>query len=380
MRKIATICLCMAILLSGCGKQKQKEQPPVTPPSVSEQKKKTEDKQREKGVVEQLCKLSETGEIVAAKQNDNSLLCVQRKEDAIKLVILDVKTGKMIEKKLSSVLLGRIEIEQTGEHIVLYDQNRNIIIMNQDLEIVDSLTIKNKVVDGVLRNYCVLPGSKKIVYFKEVLKNGEWYQEVNECDYSGKNKKQICRIEDVTKSVGKVNQLTQILVGESERALFFCGLYYKTANEDETSIPCFGVIELETGKITAVQEEKIYGQLMKNKMMFVDGLKEKGKPCSGYVTCLNENGEQEKYTFRNRVESQEVMVSDKETYYLSYEKRDEGSTEVTCYSFAHGEYQWEKKVPHYVAALWYFEEPKMLLYSYYDDNHNLCFKKEDAKK
>lgn len=380
MRGIVAVCLCMAILLSGCEKQKQKEQPSVTSSSVFEQKKETKDKQKEKGVVEQLYKLSETGEIVAIEHNDNSLLCVLREKDTIKIIVMDVKTGEQIDKKLSSMLLGRIEIEQTGEYIVLYDQNQNVVIVNQDLEIVDSFTIKNKWVDGVCRNYCVLPRSKKIAYFKEVLKNGEWYQEVNECDYKGKKKKQICRIEDVTKSVGKVNQLTQLLVGKSEKALFFCGLYYKTANEDETSIPCFGVIELETGKITAVQEEKIYGQLLKNKLMFVDGLKEKGKPCSGYVTCLTENGNQEKYTFRNKEESQEVMVSDKEAYYLSYEKRDEDSTKVTCYSFVNGEYQWEKEIPHYVAALWYFEEPKMLLYSYYDDNHNLCFKKEDVKK
>ncbi len=382
MRRIAAVCLCMAILLSGCGKQPKQEKTPVTTsPSVSEQEKETENTQKGKGVVEQLQKLSETGEIVAVEQNENSLLCVQSGKDTTKFVVVDVKTGERVEKTLPFLLLGNIEIQQNDEYTVLYDVDQKVVVLNQDWDVVDSLIIKDKILDGYGRNYCVLPRSEKIVYFKEVLKNGEWYQEVNECNYKGNKKKQICRIEDVTKSVGEVNQLTELMVAENEKTLYFCGLYHKTANPDESSNPCFGSIDCTSGKVTAIQEEKTYGQLLKNKMMFMDGLREKGTPSSGYITCLDENGREEKYTVRRKEESQQVIVSDKETYYLSYEKNDEeSSTKITCYSFVKSERQWEKKLSYYVADLWYFEDGKMLLYSYYDGDHNLCFKKEDINK
>ncbi len=381
MRRIVAICLCMAILLSGCGKQPKQEQLPVTSPSISEQEKEVENIQKGNEVVEQLQKLSETGEIVAVEQNENSLLCVQSGKDTTKLVVVDVKTGEQVEKKLPFLLLGSIEMQQNDEYTVLYDADQKVVVLNQDWEVVDSLIIKDKLLDGYGRNYCVLPRSEKIVYFQEVLKNGEWYQEVNECDYKGKKKKQICRIEDVTKSVGKVNMLTNLMISENEKMLYFCGLYYKTANPDESGNPCFGSIDCTSGNVTALQEEKTYGQLMKNKMMFMDGLREKGIPSSGYITCLDENGHVEKYTVQKKEESQEVIVSDKETYYLSYEKDDEAcSTKITCYSFAKNEWQWEKKLSYYVANLWYLEDAKMLLYSYYDENRNLCFEKEDISK
>lgn len=383
MRKIVMGCLCVAIVLSGCGGEKKNPQPSLAIPStsVSEQKKEqeTEDQKKEKNVVERLNKLSKAGEVVAAGQSDTSLFLVCIKKAAVKIVSVDMKTGEFVEKKLPSMLSGRIEIEQTDAHIVLYDQNRNVIILNQDLEVADSITIKSKLTDGIGRNYCVLPHSRKIVYFIEDIKNGEWYQEVNECDYKGKKTKQICRIEDVDKSVGTLNRITKLQVGKSGRTLFFCGSYFKTANEDETSSPCFGVIELETGKITAIQEEKTNGSLMKDKMMFTDGLKEKGESSSGYVTCLTEQGKQEKYTFQKQEESQEVTVSDKENYYLSYEKREEGTTKITCYSFLDGACQWEKEVKHHAAYVWYFEEEKMLMYSYYEDHH-LVFEKENVTK
>lgn len=382
MHKIVTICLSVVILLCGCGSKGiqntpvQTEVPVPTAASESELQKNPQNMQE---IVQQLNQVSETGAMVAIVQGENSLFCVQKEKEKNIVCYWDLITGSSIKKDLPCSLMRKGDVQQTEGRVVFYGDNKKVIVVDQEFNVVDELTIKDKLVDGIDRNYCVLPNEKKIVYTKEMLKNGEWYQEVNECDYNGKNKRQICRIEDAAKSVGEVNQITGLVVSKNEKILFFCGLYHKTTDVDETSFPCFGEINRDTGEVVSIQEEKSPGQLLGNKMMFVDGLREKGVSSSGYIICLDENGRQEKYLFDKKEESQEVIVSDGGNYYLSYERMEEGMTRISCYSFKKSTYQWTREISKYVSEIWYFEQAKVLLYAFYDDEGNLCLEKEDIK-
>lgn len=373
MHKFVVICLCVMIFLCGC--EGEEIQPTPNSSFGVKHKDKVQSKDTQK-IVKQLNKISKTGELVTIVQNQNSLFCVQKNNENDIVYCLDLESDNLIKSALPYSMGGKVEIQCTGEYIVLYDKNQKVVIMDSHLDILNDFTIKEKIIDGLRRNYCVLPNAEKIVYTKEILKNKEWYQEVNECDYSGKNKRQICKIEDVTKNVGKVNEITQLVVAEDEKTLFFFGSYFKTASENETSIPCFGQINRIEGDVISVQEEKEQGQLCGNTMMFVDGLCEKGTTPSGYITCLDEQGNQEKYSFRRKEESQEVIISNEGTYYLSYVRKEDETSDVTCYSFNKSAYQWKKKLTHYVFDLWYFEQEKLLLYSYYTDNGKLCFQGE----
>lgn len=386
MRRIITASLFIIIILCGCGNQEVPSLPvPSGPPAVvasptskaSIEASPDEGQQKPKEMIKQLNKILAKGENVAVVQEKNSLSFVQKEQEKNKVYRWDLKTGGMEKKELSCSLTGRCEVQKTEGHIVFYISGEKVVIMDRSFQFVDELTIKDKILDGINRNFCVLPKDKKIVYTKERLKNGEWYQEVNECDYSGQNKRQICRIEGAMKSVGELNGIGKLTVSENEKILYFTGLYFKSKNENETSLPCFGEISCDTGKVTAVQEEKYFGQLMENKMMFVDGLREKGVTPSGYITCLDEKGVQEKCAFQRKEESQEVIVSDEGNYYLSYERMDDQRrTKVSGYSFPKNTFQWEELLSHYVSEIWYFEQAKMLLYTYYDDETNLYLEGE----
>lgn len=396
MRRIKFLCLSIVLILCGCENQKSQLTPvptevsnltaspltasPLTAsPLMASPEPDPEDHQRNlKGIAQQLEQVSEKGEIVTVAQGKNSLFCVQKKKERTIVHYWDLKTGIREKKELSCSLTGRVDVQQTEGYVVLYTNEKEVIVLDQDFHEVSELTIKDSFVDGWNRNYCVLPGDKKIVYTKEKLKHGEWYQEVNECDYNGRNQRLICRIEDMGKSVGKVNRIAELAVSQHEKTLFFTGMYFKTNDKDETSLPCFGEINRDTGKVVSVQEEKNFGHLMGNKMMFVDGLREKGVSSSGYITCLDENGVKENYIFQKKDESQEVIVSDEGNFYLSFERMDnESRTKISCYSFQQSKFQWKKELPQYVSEIWYFEQAKMLLYSYYDDDRNLFFEQED---
>lgn len=373
MHKVVAVCLLMSILFCGCGREEMQSEIQSEPISTAVPETGLQQSQlKPQKIVEQLNQVSATGEIVAIVQREDSLFCVQKEREKSIVYSWDLKTGDKTKKELSCSLLGS-DVQLTEGYVVFYEDSEKAIVLDQKFSVVDEITIKDKIADGLERNYCVLPGEKRIVYTKEMIKNGEWYQEVNECDYSGKNKRRICRIEDAAKSVGKVNEITKLAVSNDEKNLFYSGLYFKAKDKNETSSPCFGEISRETGEVVSVQEEKSPCHLLGNKMIFVDGLREKGVSSSGYITCLDENGMQEKYSFRKKEESQEVSISDEGNYYLGYEKMDKGLTKVSCYSFKKGAYQWERELPQYVSGIWYFEQPKMLLYAYYDDERKLCF-------
>lgn len=391
MRRIITAGLFIILILCGCGNQEVPPSPvpsspalaappasaapsSAAPPASKESPESSPDEGRQKPqeMIKQLNQVLAKGKTVAVLQEKNSLSFVQKEQEKNKVYRLDLKTGGIEKTELSCSLTGRCEVQKTEGYVVFYLSGEKVVIMDRSFQFVDELTIKDKILDGMNRNFCVLPKDKKIVYTKERLKNGECYQEVNECDYSGQGKRQICRIEGAMKSVGELNRIGELIVSENEKILYFTGLYFKTKNENETSLPCFGKINRDTGKVTAVQEEKYFGQLMGNKMMFVDGLREKGITPSGYITCLDENGRQEKCSFQRKEESQEVIVSDEGNDYLSYEKMDdERRTKVSGYAFQKNTFQWEKELPHYVSEIWYFEQAEMLLYTYYDDEGNL---------
>lgn len=379
MRRIITASLFVILILCGCGNQEVPPSPDpslpalaASPSAASPESSSDEGRQKPQEMIKRLNQILVKGETVAVLQEKNSLSFVQKEQKKNKVYRLDLKTGGIEKKELSCSLAGRCEVQKTEDHIVFYTSGEKVIIMDRSFQFVDELTIKDKILDGMSRNFCVLPKDKKIVYTKVRLKNGECYQEVNECDYNGRDKRQICRIEGAMKSVGELNWIGKLTVSENEKILYFTGLYYKSKNEDETSLPCFGKISRDTGKVTAVQEEKYFGQLMGNKMMFVDGLQEKGVTPSGYITCLDENGRQEKCAFQRKEESQEVIVSDEGNDYLSYERMDdERRTKVSGYSFQKNTFQWKKQLPHYVSEIWYFEQSEMLLYTYYDDEGNL---------
>lgn len=377
MYKAAAVCLVVAVLFCGCGTDEIQQEPVPTAVEMPEAKVQKKEWKPQK-MVRQLNRVSAAGGIVAVLQRENSLLCIQSGKGKSTIYRWDSGNGDRTKKELACSLPGGGDVQFTEGYVVFYDEQEKAIVLDQEFNIIDKITIRNKMADGLDRNYCVLPGEKKIVYAKTVLKKGSWYQAVNECDYNGKDKRQICRIEcDQSKNVGKVNEIIKLAVSEDEKTLFYSGLYFKTTDENEISSPCFGGISRDTGEVVSVQEEKYPSHLLGNKMIFVDGLKEKGVSSSGYISCIDGNGAQEKYSFRKKEESQEVIVSDGENYYLGYEKMDQGTTRVSCYSFEKGAYQWERKIPEYVLGIWYFEQAKMLLYTYYDEERKICFKKED---
>ncbi len=383
MRRVSFLCLFIMILLGGC----EKHQIPLTSdaPSGSKEPKATPgatqqiQKQKSQDVVEQLKRQSKTGWVAAFVQGESSLFFVQNGDGKDIVFCLDIETGEFKQKELPLVLGKRIEMQHTESYTVIYDDNRNVIVLDSGLNLVRQLRIKKKLLDGWNRNYCVLPRAKKIVYTRDVRENGEWYQEINECNYAGKKNRQICRlIDNPQKSFGKTNELTDLFVPEDETALFFQGLYYTTADRDSPNAPCFGKVDRTSGDIVSVQEEKGRSLGFGNAMVFADGLQERGVVPSGYITCLDTQGNESRHTFRRKEESQEVAVSDRGTYYLSYETDDdEGTTDVSCYSFDQSAFQWERHLRHYVSDLWYFEQERMLLYTYYDDDMHLHFGKEE---
>ena len=171
-KSIVVICLSAAIILCGCGGKKvQLSSVPTSAPESE-----TEIKQKKPlQIAEQLNHVSATGEIAAFVQGKNSFFCLKREKGKNVIFSWNLKTGRRTKKALSCSLVGRIEVQQTKGFIVFYDENKKIVVIDNNFIIKDELTVKNKLVDGFHRNYCVLPNEKKIVYTKEKLKNGQWY-------------------------------------------------------------------------------------------------------------------------------------------------------------------------------------------------------------
>lgn len=376
MHRIIVICLVAAMLMIGCQSPQKKVLPVVTATATAETGAQSGSKNTF-SIVDSLNKVSEQGDIVATVQEKNSFFIFVSKDEKNIIYHWNLENGKQIKRKLGSILVGNIDVQKNKGYYVFYDQNQKVVVTDANFKTLDIVNIKNSMLNGSSeRNYCVLPGKKKIVYTREVLKGGQWYQEVIECVYKGKKKRQICKIEDVDKNIGKVNSISQLVPSEDEKDLFFTGLYFKTRNANETSSPCFGVINGQSGSITAVQEEKNLAHLMENTMVFTDGLKEKGVLSSGYITCLSETGTKKQYYLDKKEESQEVTVSDHGNYYIGYERFDDDRTELSGYLFKESGRKWKAKISHSVWGIWFFEDERMLLYSYYDENQKLCFGRE----
>lgn len=252
------------------------------------------------------------------------LILIQDGENG-KGYFFDIGTKKNIAVIENVPLASEFRVSCYPENIVLLASSGECFVFDEKYVLQEKFNTYNKFYFGMMKSICVLPKSKKLIYSKDVL--GEkflWC--MYSVGYTNKDKKRILALEQGAKNLNYVNSCTNVAVSDDETYLFFQGGYCSTVNEQEKY--CYGYYDIKSEKIKVYYDERTEKIAAKNMLLageeayFYDGMLEE-KDYTGNIYCIGQNGNQTTWKLHDKREGENVILSDKENYIITYYWKDE---------------------------------------------------------
>lgn len=226
--------------------------------------------------------------------NDETLLlqCMNRESEEYVYYILEYGEGEEILRPITIPLVGTVDCYTYEDSVVLYDTGNHVIVMNRQLETLNEITVPEEIHPirnfGDKRNYCILPRSQKIIYYKQVT-GDEFYVGLFEADYTGKEEQLVYRLDGPETNLNFLNGFSEICPGYSQKGVFFTGVYYESI--ESQSKDCVGYLDLESKEITVRKTESNRMELSSDGAVFFDGYRENDSEYAGKLLFIDETGD-----------------------------------------------------------------------------------------
>lgn len=326
----------------------------------------------------QLLSIDNTGKSVL-------FIVVRGEKEKMKFTFLNYHTREILSQWENEKIIGIPECVIVNDIPLLYDNNGNVFLLDKDYQVERELNVqkilKNAKISsyGEQRNFCVLPKSKQIIWYKTVLKK-KLYCDVYSVSFDGKKLKRLKRLKGPEESLHKLNCITWLYNSKNENIVYFQGQYYKSNISHSEAYDCFGVFNWKKNKWRIYHDEKKEAVRMGEKMIFYDAQADKNAKSSGEIYILNKTEKNKKIKLMSDNESSGIYPSEDEKYIYTCEwiydeniinplviirKYDRKTQKLK------GKYT-SKKYMHKMVVL--SKEEKDLIYMYYNKKLQLNYK------
>lgn len=266
-----------------------------------------------------------------------------------------------------------VRIDIIEESVIVYcnvDNQLHCMILDTDLSVKECFPIKIDVGISEKLTLCVLPKSKKIVYYKDYFSAKSSEGGFYETDYAGKNKKILFRHNCLRTNSYRLNEVSDLMISKDEKKIYFIGSYFKDNSDDST--PCYGVYDLEKSKIKSFEGARLSMIRNQDGCVFTDSSNKTAYDFSGNMVYLTKQDKAENWKFESREEGVVGGVSDYGNLYYSC-VADQEKSGVKIYEKKTGRKIFEKKLGNYVENVFLFEKEKNIVLQIYEKDLRIDF-------
>lgn len=327
--------------------------------------------------------IGENALLSAESINDNVIMLAVKNNDGLcECHFIDI----LKEQELSTVTdidLTRFSaIYFYNDTYVLYSSNGFVYILNKDFSITNKIAIADTIYSGGMQNYCVLPHSNKILYYMTQFGESGLYIGLYSTDYQCTNSTLLLKLDSPEKNLHYLNGFTSMYPSYDEKSLYFTGYYYDSAASGADSKTCIGNINLESMDICIENRNMPYFHILKDCAIYYEGYLEDENQSSGELFGIQNNQTTNKWTLTEKIESQNIHISDKGNYILTYTVAEPMNASeiwqstIACYDRKTGTRvcEYTMQVPQSTYKILLCEDKGILVYFYYDNGLKIATK------
>lgn len=302
---------------------------------------------------------------------------------------ISVKEKAIVGKTNYNLQGGVLEYQAVGDYMVIYDMdNGHIITINKNYEVEDNFVIKEDFFSARIKNFCIMPKAKKIIYWDSGVDSQGPYCKIITSNFDGKKKKLLSRLDGNLENPKNINKLTAIDSGQlsdDEKQLYITGFYYNHGESGAEGKHGIGVMNLKNGKVSFHKQNKTQIKKINRGAVFYEMPQLEEKP-TGKIIIMNASDKFKEIIFEKKEESETIFVSDQSSYLYTYvehsTKKDSQPDKcvLTCYSLDSGKKLFMERFDYPIGKVMVLESENLMLCTYYDKDTKFRIMLMDAKR